>query len=262
MNLLEMRVRVGYKCDIDMNSTPDIPAQGASDQRFITAEKVNAWLNEGMRLVYGRMAELGAETLIVEGSGTYTAESRNLSLQTILSITVDPYKIGNVADITNNTSGAGMPLQYEPYQLFRERRLNADSLVTRSSDRYWSYGQNNPMVLYIWPRPSSDLTLRIAFIPDEPIAPAVTGSATELTNTTDVPSFIPGVHHDMLVDYACVQAKKSEEDPSWKDDDLTFREKLDSFIQGIEERQQQSSRMVNVTDSTEYADGSTSAWYY
>jgi hypothetical protein len=251
-DLLTMRRRVSRRLDQPLSAVnPDIPTSGV----FWTRTEVDEWINEGRRQVYAEIAEIEGPTLAQEAPGTYTANARSVAVAGvgaeplaaggIFGLSQDPLKLLGLFDITGDATAVGGAITFIPYNEMQQ----AQSRKVWGGSRVASWWGSNPMNLSIWPIPSSALSLRLRYIPNQP-ADLVDGALG-----VDIPFEIPVVHHDLLVLYAVVQAKKKEEDPSWQDDWTTYRELLDRMKNTMEERQSANSRHVVVTDSADYGPG-------
>ena len=218
-----------------------IPASGV----FWTLSEVTAWINEGYNELYSEIAQTEVQTLITETSGTYTGGLRRMNLRTILgAITDDPLRIEEVRDVTGvAASGTGRVITHQNRRSFQGGVTSTSQPYPLSYERHWDWAGANPMYLYLFPVPTNSLTLRISWVPAAPAA---------LLQTTDVPSMIPTLHHNLLVLYAVVKAKQKEEDSSWKDDEFAYQQGLERFRQSIEERNAQSSRPVFAANPSEY----------
>lgn len=250
--LIEMRVRVGNRLDQALVGG-DIPESGV----FWTRAEVNEWINSGRRQVYAEIAEIEGPTLATETVGTYTASARTVAISGtdgvaggLLNLTAAPLKILGVHDITQNASLMGVEIPLRPYN--EVARTQGDSGRFNRTAAWWG---SNPMNLAIGPVPSSALSLRIRYIPAAP------ADLTDVSLATNTPHELPSVHHDLLVLYAVVQAKKKEEDASWQDDWATYRELLDRMKNNIEERNAANSRQVVISDPGDYGDSSSQRFW-
>ena len=242
--LLTMRQWVSRRLDQPLVGS-DIPTD-ANNTSFWTKEDVNAWINEAASQIYGELAEIENFTLITEGSGTYTANSRSMSLRTLLSISDDPLKIEEVRDVTNvGSNDHGILVMSSHHRHFQGSVQGMGSALHRRSGtgRTWAWYGSNPMNIELYPVPTSALILRIRYVPAVP---------TTLSANGDIPSWLPTAHHELLVQYAVVQAKMKEENPSWRDDDRRYAEMLQRFKDSVEQRAVQSSRSVHREDLTDY----------
>ena len=233
--LQEMRALVSQRLDQALVAG-DVPASDV----FWPRSQINDWINNGRRQVYATIAELEAPTLVAEATGTWAASTRSQSIQAVFTLTDDPLKLDSAWDITDDATGLGGKIDFMHYQQLEAMQGGlAANAVNRSSRRVVAWWGSNPMNLVLYPVPSQALTLRLRYVPAVPTALAADG---------DTPSEIPTTHHDLLVLWAVVQAKKKEENASWKDDYQTYIERLDGLKNSIEERYSGGSRMTFVTD--------------
>ncbi len=249
-----MRQRVSRKLDQPLVDG-DIPESGV----FWTQAEVNDWINEGRRQVWAEIAEVEGPTLELDATGTYTANSREVNVSGtsgaaggIFNI-AEPVKLLSLHDISSDATGIGTLLPIVPYnELSTLMDGFGDPIrTTPYTRRVASWRGSNPMRLVLFPRPSSAVTLRLGYVPN-PTDLSDTAAPTDLRT----PFELPEIHHDLLVMYAVVQAKKKEEDSSWQDDFVTYTEQLRRMIATMDERQSVNSRTVVVTDFNEY-DGGT-----
>jgi len=238
----------------------DVPTD-ADGTSFWSREDINYWLNEAYRLTYARLVEVEAPWLTIEETGTYTANSRKMSVQALLGINYDPLKITGVYDITGDTTGYGDPILSAPYQQFgRQQRPLSQSATSLS----WSIFGHSPMNVAIHPRPAAALTLRMQIIPATPsIMLNVGGEARRLQlplfHDGARPAAVPDAFHEVLSAYAVVKAKEKEEsDPSAHR--ARYQELTIQLLQSAEERQGDASRHVFVVDGGDYDFGGLGGW--
>tara|TARA_Y100000310_G_scaffold342570_1_gene446361 strand:- start:107 stop:838 length:732 start_codon:yes stop_codon:yes gene_type:complete len=238
---LQLRQLVSRRLDQPLTAN-DIPTSGV----FWVRQEVTDWLNEASRQLWAEIAEVENITLLTETDGAYTANARNMNVRTLLGgISDDPLKIEEVRDVSNDATGVGRLIDFMNHRNFSSGEGGSEwpGRGSASRRRAWTWYGHNPMQIKIFPVPSTSVTLRVRYIAASPAA---------LSGDADVPSHVPTVHHELLVLYAVVQAKKKEENVSWKDDWQQYLEILSRFRESIEERQAQSGRMVHVTDPAEY----------
>ena len=238
----------------------DVPTD-ADGTSFWTRADINYWLNEAYRLTYARLVEVEAPWLTVEKTGTYTANSRTMSVQALLDIGYDPLKITGVYDITGDADGYGDPLASAPYQQFGRQRRPVTHPTTGLS---WAIFGHSPMNIAIYPRPTTALTLRMQIVPAKP--PVVVNLGGEarrlelpLRRDWDRPVAVPDAFHEVLSAYAVVKAKEKEEsDPSAHR--ARYQELMIQLLQSAEERQGDASRHVFVVDGADYDFGGLGGW--
>ena len=235
---LQLRQRVSRKLDQPLVSS-DIPETGV----FWLRDDVNEWLNEGYRQLYSEIAELENLTLIKETDGTYTASSRSFRLQTLLWIPDDPLKIEEVRDVTNSgATSAGSLIPYMHHRQFQAWR--DDNSASSITNRAWCWHGYDPMLIELYPAPTSAVTLRVRYILSVP---------TEMSGDADKPSAIPTSQHDLLVDYAIIRAREKEEGSSLPAAWNAYMEKVERFKSAVNQRQKQESRQTHRVDLSEYA---------
>lgn len=260
---LALRQRVARRLDQALVSvtkagvaTDDIPRTLV----FWTRQMVTDWLNEAYNQLWTEIAEIEPKSLITEADGTYTSGARSVSFFTLLNDVTEPLKLLEVRDVTGVTTGEGVLVPFMEHQDFDIRRTAWESSNTRSqvSNRAWTFRSFNPMRIELFPRPMSALTLRVRYVPGEPINPTSNAApalrpdtADDGTGDNDSPFAIPAAHHDLLVLYAVVQAKQREE-ADWRPEWELYQEKLGRFRESIEERQAQSGRRTRQADPSEY----------
>ena len=135
-------------------------------------------------------------------------------------------------------------LDYKPHGQFVEWLNGIEPALAQRTGlrKAWTWSGSNPMRIEVYPVPTVTTTLRVRYVPAAPAA---------LSLDADTPSWLPTVHHDLLVLYTVVQAKQKEESDASAEWGL-YQEKLGRFAESIQERQQQSSRPTYVTDPSEY----------
>lgn len=260
---LELRQRVSRRLEQVLVATvkgattvDDIPRTGV----FWTRQMATDWLNDAYTKFWAVIAEHEPKVLITEADGTYTANARSVSLGTLLNDSDDPLKLLEVRDVTGNTAGEGVLIPFMEHVEFDLRRTSWESSSTRSqvANRGWTFRSFNPMRIELFPRPTTALTLRVRYVPAEPINPTSNSApalrpdtADDATGDTDRPFAVPSAHHDLLVLYAVVQAKQREES-DWRPEQALFEERFAEFRESIEERQAQSGRRTIQTDASEY----------
>ena len=249
--LLEMRRSVSRRLDQPLVGN-DIPASGV----FWTQAEVNEWINNGRRQVYAEIAELEGPTLTAEATGTYTASARSVAINGvngtaggIFNLEVDPLKLMGVFDITSSATAIGTKIDLIPYNELVTVQSGTPTSTSVSSGNVGAWWGSNPMNLSLAPIPQNAKTLRLRYIPGTP------ADLTDVGAATNTPYEIPSTHHDLLVLFAVVQAKKKEEDSSWQDDWTTYTELLNRLKANIEERNSANSRHVVVTDGSDYTSG-------
>lgn len=251
--LLQMRQQASNRLDqllVDKGGgVLDVP----TTRVFWTRDEITTWINNGRRQVYAEIAELEGPTLTAEATGTYTAGARDVNINAagggaggIFNIAGDPLKIMGVFDITSSATAIGTKIDLIPYNELENVQSGSPTSTSVSAGNVGAWWGNNPMRLSLAPIPQSAKTLRLRYIPNAPADLAADG---------DVPYEIPNTHHDLLVLFAVVQAKKKEEDSSWQDDWTTYTELLNRLKANIEERNSANSRHVVVTDGSDYTSG-------
>lgn len=248
-SLIDLRRLVSRRLDQDLVSN-DIPTDLAKAS-FWTREDVTAWLNEAYNQMWTIVAEAEAKSLVTETDGTYAASARSMSLWTILGITDDPLKIEEVRDATGAQGGDdGRLIEHAHRRTFGMWDSGIEPTLRRSSSlgwgQQWDYYGYSPMRIEVRPVPTTALTLRIRYIPSVP---------TALSADRNVPVAIVTAHHSLLVEYAVIKAYQKEESGSQNQQMKNWEDKLSRFRESIEERQFQSSRHVQPTDSWDYQYG-------
>lgn len=258
--LKTIRTWVSTLLDQDLVSA-DIPTTGV----YWTRDQVNLWINEAYKSIYAQLVDIEAPWLEIEGTGTYTASARFMSLQTMLTITYDPLKLTGVYNITGNSAGFGTMIPFVPYQQFSQRAsgasVRASSFNVGTAVCSWS--GHEPMQLFINPRPIAALTLRVRWVPALPSiknVAVVTRNNEVMSDDADVPCSIPVAFHEVLSTYAAIQAKIKEES-DFRPLQMRYDLLLAQLLKSADERQQENSRSVFVTDGSEYEDGSSN-WNY
>ena len=260
---LELRQRVARRLDQALVATvkgattvDDIPLTGV----FWTRQIITDFLNEAYTQLWGEIAEVEPKSLITEADGTYTGGVRAMSLATLLGNSDEPLKLLEVRDVTGNTAGEGQLIPFMEHQEFDVRRTFGESSSTSGQvlRHGWTFRSFNPMRIELFPRPTTSLTLRVRYVPAEPLnptsgtAPALRpDTANDATGDADRPLAVPSAHHDLLVIYAVVQAKQREES-DWRPEWTLYQERLERFRQSIEERQGQAGRRTVQGDVSEY----------
>jgi hypothetical protein len=234
-----------------VGNVEDIPRTNV----FWTRQEVTDWLNEWLLDFYVEIALIEPETLIVETDGTYTASSRSVSLQTILGIADDPLRVEEIRNVTGATDGIGTLLWYNPQRALR--RYSADGATSNYPNMgsyRWTWFGNAPMRGRIWPTPSGAMTVRVMYIPAQPLN-ATSGTAPALrpdtadngTGDGDVPVWIPTALHMLGVEYSVMRAFQKEENPSWQASAALYEEKKQRFFAAVNERQGQDARDTFIT---------------
>lgn len=260
---LDLRQRTSRRLGQDLVSTvkgattvDDIPRTLV----FWTRQMVTDWLNEAYTKLWAIIAEHDPQSLITEADGAYTANARSVSLATLLNDSDDPLKILEVRDVTGATTGQGVLIRYMQHVEFDVSRTAGETSSTRSqvSNRGWTYRSFNPMRIELFPTPTAALTLRLRYVPGEPINPTTNtapalrpDTADNATGDTDRPLAIPATHHDLLVLYAVVQAEQRERS-DWRPAAALYEARLAEFTESVQERQAQSGRRTIQTDASEY----------
>ena len=241
--LLQLRVRASQRLNQTLVSS-DVPAASV----LWTRSEMNQWANEACEAIWSEIVESGgAPALVTVTDGTYTASTLRMSLQTLLGVTDDPLEILEVRDVTNaSATGLGLTLTYKPHGNFNTGVSNdvdaALAYRNNATRRLWTWSGSNPMRIELCPVPTTALTLRVRYVPAVPATLAL---------DADVPSWLPTAHHNLIVQYIVVQAKQKE-DSDFRPDWALYQEKLQRLLESIEDRQQQSSRGIYITDPSEY----------
>lgn len=259
--LKTIRTWVSALLDQDLVSG-DIPTSGV----YWTRDQVNLWINEAYKNIYAQLVDIEAPWLEIEGTGTYTAGARFMSIQTMLSITYDPLKLTGVYDITGNTSSYGAIIPFTPYQQFSQRQNGLNNVGTSGvlyGQRCCSWAGHEPMQLFLNPRPQTNLSLRVRWVPALPStknAAVVTRNVEAMSNDNDIPCSIPVAFHEVLSTYAAIQAKLKEES-DFRPLQMRYDLLLAQLLKSADERQQENSRTVFVTDGSDY-EGTGGFWDY
>lgn len=243
--------------DKGAGAVDDVPRTGV----FWTRQEITDWLNECDVELWSEVAQTDGKSLLTDTDGAYAANSRSVSLQTLLGVSDDPLEILEVRDVTGVAgSDPGVPIPFMEHIEFGQWHTAREpvSATRLRPGRGWTYGGYAPMRIELFPVPTSAVTLRVRYVPAVPVNP-VSGTAPALradtaddaTGDADVPLAVPAALHGLYVLYAVVQAKQKEES-DWRPEWTLYQEKLARFRESAEERQSQGSRRTLTKDGAEF----------
>jgi hypothetical protein len=218
MNLATLRASARAKADEEATG-------------FISDAELNRSLNQGLKLIYGKIVTRFQDHFIVPG----TAEN------------------GGLFTTVANQQGYGLPTTHQ--KLVRVEYRDASSI----SDNDWmkiergNIGNENrgsyyPMQdigirdfdyfmagekIFFRPVPVSQYAVRLWFIP----------RVTEMTADSDIPG-VPEEYHDLIAEYGAIQCLRKSGEGLYKEATDVFGIELDAMLESVAHRDQQPEQMV------------------
>lgn len=201
---------------------------------FISNTEINRYLNQGLRLVYGKIAQRFENFFIVPGTtgnlGKFTTVNgtQGYALPTTLMKLVRVEQ-RNTNSTTDNdwrkmeTINIGTDL-FDTYYPIREGYLPQFG--------YFVAGAS----MYIKPVPTTAFDVRLWFIP----------FVTDMSADSDIPG-VPSPYHELIADYAALQCLRKSGEGLYKEAMDMFNIELTNMLDTIEFRDQQNEQMT-ITD--------------
>jgi hypothetical protein len=198
---------------------------------FISNDELNRYLNQGLRLIYGKIAERFEDYFIVPGTAlngglfSTVAGTQGYSLPTTMQ------KLVRVEYRDSSSTNDDDWMKIARGNIGNENR-GANYSIGDSSLRDFDYFIAGDMI-YLRPVPQSVYSVRLWFIP----------RVTELSSDADVPG-VPAEYHELIAEYGAIQCLGKSGEGLYKERSDVFKLELDNMIETISHRDQQPEQMV------------------
>jgi hypothetical protein len=204
---------------------------------FITDAELNRFINQGLRIVYGKIAQAFEDYFVIKGtvanSGLITvlADTNEYDLPTNL-------KIVRVERRNTNDSNENNWRKLQRLNIGNDQ-INDFYPIREGRDQGYGYFIAGDK-LYLRPVPSGGFDMRIWFIP----------KVTALSADDDVPG-VPEEYHELIAEYASVQCLRKSGEGIYKEAMDLFNLELSNLLDTINHRVQEPTQML-VTDEYDF----------
>lgn len=205
---------------------------------FISDSRLDSFLNQGLRFIYGKIAQRFEDYFVVPGtvgnSGliTVSADDNEYSLPTTAM------KIVRVEHRSSTSTSENDWRKLDRINIGSDR---VDDFFPLREGYVAGFGYfiagNN---IYLRPVPKQAFSLRLWFVP----------RVTALSADADVPG-IPEEYHELIAEYAAIQVLRKSGEGIYKESMDVFNLELLNMLETIESRDQQAEQMV-ITDESDY----------
>lgn len=225
---------------MDLTDLRDSARSKADEQSsgFISDVELDRFLNQGLRLIYGKIVQNFEDYFIVKGTAlnggliAVTANDNEYSLPTNMLKLVRVER-RNTNDSNENNWRKLMRLNIGNDQ------INDFFPIREGRDQGFGYFVAGNK-LFLRPVPSGGFDMRLWFIP----------KVTTMSSTTDEPE-VPEEYHELIAEYGAIQCLAKSGEGIWKERMDTFNLELANMFETIQHRVQEPQQMI-VSDDTEF----------
>jgi hypothetical protein len=202
---------------------------------FITDTELDRFLNQGNRLVYGKIVQTFEEYFLVKGTtgnGGAVAVSAN---NNEVSLPATLLKLVRVERRNTNDSNENNWRKLPRLNIGNDQ-LNDYYPVREGRDQGFGYFVTGSGLI-LRPVPQSGFDLRMWFIP----------KCTALVDNDDTPD-VPEEYHELIAEYGAIQCLAKSGEPIWKERMDTFNLELSNMLETVTHRVQEPQQMVITED--------------
>lgn len=225
---------------MDLSELRDSARSKADEQSsgFISNVELDRFLNQGLRIVYGKIVQNFEDFFIVKGTSlnggliSVTASDNEYSLPT------DMLKLVRVERRNTNDSNENNWRKLMRLNIGNDQ-INDFFPIREGRDQGFGYFIAGDKI-YLRPVPSGGFDMRLWFIP----------KVTAMSATTDTPG-VPEEYHELIAEYGAIQCLAKSGEGIWKERMDTFNLELANMFETIQHRVHEPQQMI-VSDDTEF----------
>ena len=225
---------------MDLSELRDSARSKADEQSsgFISNVELKRFLNQGLRIVYGKIVQNFEDFFIVKGTSSndglieVTANGNEYDLPSNLLKLVRVER-RNTNDSNENNWRKLMRLNIGNDQ------INDFFPIREGRDQGFGYFIAGDKI-YLRPVPSGGFDMRLWFIP----------KVTAMSASTDTPG-VPEEYHELIAEYGAIQCLAKSGEGIWKERMDTFNLELANMFETIQHRVHEPQQMI-VSDDTEF----------
>lgn len=203
---------------------------------FITTIELDRYINQGLRYVYGKIAQRFEDYFVVPGTVGNDGLISTVSGTQAYDLPDDLMKIVRVehraAGDTNDNNWRRM----ERLNISNDRLDDYYPVREGYSPSFGYFVGGNKV--YLRPVPTTAFSVRIWFVP----------RVTVLSAGSDIPG-VPDEFQELIAEYAALQCLRKSGEGIYKEASDIFQLELQNMIENIEVRDQQAEQMVITDDS-------------
>jgi hypothetical protein len=205
---------------------------------FIGTEALDRFINQGCRLIYGKLVQKFENFFIVPGTALNSGLFSTVSGTQGYSLPATLLKLIRVEYRQSTSTNDDDWIKIEPLNIANDPADNLDPFydLRGSPFGYFIAGDR----LFLRPTPTQVYSVRLWFIP----------RFTALSAVSDTPGF-PEEYHELAAEYAAAQCLRKSGEPIWKESMDLFNLELQNMIETAEIRDQQPEQMV-ITEWQDY----------
>lgn len=225
MDLVTMRASARSKADEEATG-------------FITDAELNRFLNQGDRLVYGKIVQSFEEYFVVKGTtgnGGAIAVSAN---QNEISLPATLLKLVRVERRNTNDSNENNWRKLPRLNIGNDQ-LNDYYPIREGRDQGFGYFLAGSKI-YLRPVPQGGFDLRLWFVP----------KAVEMSADSSEPN-VPSEYHELIAEYGAIQCLAKSGEGIWKERMDTFNLELSNMLETVSYRSQEPQQMI-ITDDYDF----------
>lgn len=206
---------------------------------FIDTTELDRFINQGMRFVYGKIAQRFENYFITEGTTANSGKFNTVAGTQGYSLPTTLMKLVRVESRTSSSTNDNDYLRVRTDNIANDMGTNFSPLREGYVPDFGYFIAGNK--IYFKPVPQSAYTVRLWFIP----------RATALSLVSDTPS-VPEEYHELIAEYAAIQCLAKSGEPIFKERQDAFMLELTNMLETVEVRDQQPETMMITDDSNDY----------
>jgi hypothetical protein len=225
MDLTELRASARSKADEEATG-------------FITDAELDRFINQGLRIVYGKIAQSFEDYFVIKGTSGNGGLISVLANTQEYNLPTDHLKLVRVERRNTNDSNENNWRKLQRLNIGNDQ-INDFYPVREGRDQGYGYFVAGNKI-FLRPVPSGGFDMRLWYIP----------KVTTLVNTTDVPG-IPEEYQELVAEYASIQCLRKSGEGIYKEAMDLFNIELGNLLDTISHRVQEPTQMM-VSDEYDF----------
>lgn len=225
---------------MDLNDIRD-SARSKSDEQstgFIPDVELDRFINQGLRLVYGKIVQTFENQFIVKGTAGNGGLITVTSSENEYDLPATMLKLVRVERRNANDSNENNWRKIPRLNIGNDQ-INDFYPIREGRDQGFGYFDAG-LKIYLRPVPDSGFDMRLWFIP----------RATTLVDDTDVPE-VPEEYHELIAEYAATQCLRKSGNDQWNESLSLFTLELNNMLETVTHRVQEPEQIM-VTDDFDF----------
>jgi hypothetical protein len=225
---------------MDLEELRDSARSKADEQAtgFITDTELNRFLNQGNRLVYGKIVQTFEEFFVVKGTTGNGGAVAVAADQNEISLPATLLKLVRVERRNTNDSNENNWRKLPRLNIGNDQ-LNDFYPIREGRDQGFGYYLAGEK-MYLRPVPQGGFDLRMWFVP----------KCTAMSANSDEPD-VPEEYHELVAEYGAIQCLAKSGEGIWKERMDTFNLELANMLETVTHRVQEPQQMI-ITDDYDF----------